>query len=286
MLASIMLPLAEGRQAACARDFAFWLAKKYHAHIHALEVVDIKNFEIPVLGTADGFMPSVVSPPIAESRMLLEELSGLARERLNQFSRACGEQGISCSAEVRTGIPAEAIAREAVAHDIVILSRAGYAPGAREIEKGIDPLVSGVVRGCIRPVLVAGREFPKEGAIRNMLLAFDGSVHAARALSVVVELGAGANIQCTICTVADTEVAGQETLAAAEAFLARHGVSAQKKVIVGAKAAEQLCGIVSGAGADILVMGAYGHSPIREMLFGSTTERILSHCDAAVILQS
>jgi nucleotide-binding universal stress UspA family protein len=33
-------------------------------------------------------------------------------------------------------------------------------------------------------------------------------------------------------------------------------------------------------------MGAYGHSPIREVLFGSTTERILSHCSANVILQS
>ena len=38
--------------------------------------------------------------------------------------------------------------------------------------------------------------------------------------------------------------------------------------------------------ADILIMGAYGHSPIREVLFGSTTERILSSCTANVILQS
>jgi nucleotide-binding universal stress UspA family protein len=286
MLASILLPLAERGQAACARDYAFWLAKKFRAHIHAFEVIDIKNFEIPVLGTADGFMPSVVSPPIAESRMLLEELSGLAKERLDQFSRACGEKGISCTAEVRTGIPGEVIAREAVAHDLVILSRAGYARSARENGKGIDPLVSSVIRGSIRPVLVAGREFPKAGAVRNIMLAFDGSVHAARALSVVLELGAGPDIQCTICTVADTEEAGQETLAAAEAFLSHHGVSIQKKVMTGAKPSEQLCGIVSAAGTDILIMGAYGHSPIREMFFGSTTERILSHCDAAVILQS
>jgi nucleotide-binding universal stress UspA family protein len=286
MLASLLLPLAEWDQAGCARDYAFWLAKKYRAHIHALAVIDIKNFEIPVLGTADGFMPSVVSPPIAESQALLDELGRLARERLDQFGRACGEAGVPCSTEVRTGIPGDVIAREAVAHDLVILSRTGHARSARDGEKGVDPLVSTVIRGSIRPVLVAGREFPKSGAVNNIMLAYDGSIHASRALSVVLELAGGPDVECTLCTVAHSEEAGQETLAAAETFLSNHGVTSRKKVVIGARASELLCGVISAAGTDILVMGAYGHSPIREMFFGCTTERILSHCDATVILQS
>ena len=71
MLASILLPLADGPHAARAQDCAFWLAKSSGCHIRALAVIDVKSFEIPVLGTADGFMPSVVSPPVAESQALL-----------------------------------------------------------------------------------------------------------------------------------------------------------------------------------------------------------------------
>ncbi|MBZ5495316.1 MAG: universal stress protein [Acidobacteriia bacterium] len=286
MLASILLPLAEWPQAASARDYAFWLARRGGGHIQGLAVIDVKSFEIPVLGSADGFMPSVVSPPIAESQALLDELTRLAKERLDLFARVCEEKGISCSTDVRAGIPGEVIAREAVAHDLVVMSHAGYTRASKGDESAVDPLVSSVIRGSIRPVLVAGKESPAGGAVKSMMVAYDGSVHAARALSVVVELGSGPGIECLLTTVAPTEEAGQETLGPAEAFLYHHGVTPQKKVVIGTRASELLCDIVRAARSDILIMGAYGHSPIREMFFGCTTERILSHCEATVILQS
>lgn len=286
MLASILLPLPEWSSATQAHDYAFWLAKKSGGHVHALAVINVKSFEIPVLGTADGFMPSVVSPPVAESQALLDELTRLARERTDQFVRTCEEKKIHCSAEIRTGIPGDVIAREAVAHDIVVMSRLGYTRAAKGAEKGIDPLVSSVIRGSIRPVLVAGREFPKSGAIRSLMVAFDGSIHAARALSVAVELGAGPGVGCWLATIAPAQEAGEETLAPAEAFLYHHGVVPKKKVVIGSKPSDLICDIVGAAGVDILIMGAYGRSPIREVFFGSTTERVLSHCEATVILQS
>jgi len=286
MLASILLPLAEWPQLAHAQDYAFWLAKRYGGHVQGLAVIDVKSFEIPVLGTADGFMPSVVSPPVAESHALLEELTRIARERAARFARAGAEGGLSCSTEIRTGIPSDVIAQEAVAHDLVVMARSGYGRVPRSNDTQVDPLVSGVIRSSIRPVLVAGKAFPASGAIKSLIVAFDGSVHAARALSVAVELGAGFGVECLLATIAPAEEAGQETLAPAEAFLRHHGMMPKKKVVVGSKPSELLCDITRAAGSDILIMGAYGHSPIREVLFGSTTERVLNHCEATVILQS
>jgi nucleotide-binding universal stress UspA family protein len=178
------------------------------------------------------------------------------------------------------------IVREALAHDIVVMSRTGYTRVTKNDARSVDPLVSSVIRGSIRPVLVAGKEFPASGAVKSLMLAFDGSIHAARALNVAAELSAGYGIECTLANISPSEELGLEILAPAEAFLYHHGVKPKKKVVIGSKPSEQLCDVVRGAGSDILVMGAYGHSPIREMLFGSTTERVLSHCDATVILQS
>jgi nucleotide-binding universal stress UspA family protein len=79
---------------------------------------------------------------------------------------------------------------------------------------------------------------------------------------------------------------GQEILSPAEGFLSHHGIISKKQVVISSKPSDVICGLAASGGADILVMGAYGHSPIREVLFGSTTERILSHCAANVILQS
>jgi nucleotide-binding universal stress UspA family protein len=216
----------------------------------------------------------------------MNELTKLARERLDRFAGACSEKGLSCSTEVKTGIPGDVIAREAIAHDVVVMSRTGYSRITKSEDRMIDPLLSSVIRGSIRPILVAGRKFASGGAVRSLMVAFDGSIHAARALTVAVELGAAFGIECTLTTVAPSEESGLEIMEPADSFLCHHGLKPKKKVVIGSRPSELLCEIVGAAGSDILIMGAYGHSPIREMLFGSTTERILSHCEATVILQS
>jgi nucleotide-binding universal stress UspA family protein len=278
MVKSILLPLLEGSTSGSAREYAFWLAQKQAGQIHGLGLIDVKSFEIPVLGTPDGFMPAVVTPPLQESQRLLNEMSAQARERLEQLGKECASEGIPCSTDLRIGIPGEIVTREAVAHDIVVLARANYG-----VPERLDALVPGVIRGSIRPVLVAGGSFRN---IRHILIAYDGSIHAARALLIAAELGALAEIRSTLVNVSGSEEAGQETLAPAEAYLSHHGVTPRKKVLAGTRASDLICEIVTSSEADLLVMGAYGHSPIREMIFGSTTERVLSHCGSSVVLQS
>ncbi len=285
MIRSILVPLGEGLPAIGALEFAFWLAGKYHCHLHALAVIDVKAFEIPIMGTPDGFMPSVVTPPLDESQSLLEEFRAAARENLEKFAAECATRGLTCSCESRTGIPGEIVVREAVAHDLVVMARKGYSRTARPNIK-VEPVVQHVIRGSIRPVLVAAAGFPESGDIQRILVAFDGSVHAARSLTIAAELGARASVQCMLLTVAGSEEAGQEILAPAEAYLYHHGVSPVRKVVRGTKPSELICELAEASRADLLVMGAYGHSPIREMIFGSTSEQVLSQCGSTVILQS
>jgi nucleotide-binding universal stress UspA family protein len=285
MIRSILIALAEAPYDASARNYAFWLARKEGSHVHALAVIDIAAFEVPVMGTPDGFMPSVVTPPLKESRSLMNDLMAVAKERLDQFAGQCASRGIPSSTVTKTGIPGEVISRVAVAHDIVVLSRTGYNRVA-SAQETVDAIVAPVIRGSVRPVLVAGSEFREGSDIRNILVAYDGSAHAARALLVAAELAARPGVDCTLVTVAHTEDLGREVLAPAEAFLFHHGVTPQKQVIVSSKPSDVICGLVTSGKVDIVIMGAYGHSPIREVLFGSTTERVLAHCAANVILQS
>lgn len=285
MIRSILLAVAESPYDASAENFAFWLARKQGSQIHALAVIDLAAFEVPVLGAPDGFMPSVVAPPLRENQSLMTDLTANAKERLNQFSNRCTFRGIPCSTEIRSGIPGDVIGQTAVAHDIVLVSRTGYSRAAN-VQESFDALISPVVRASVRPVLVAGSEFREDGDIRNILVAFDGSNHAARALLVAAELAARPGVSCTVVHVAQSEDSGREVLVPAEEFLFHHGVSPKTQVLTGSKPADVICGLVNSGGMDAVIMGAYGHSPIREVLFGSTTERVLAHCNASVILQS
>jgi nucleotide-binding universal stress UspA family protein len=285
MIRSILLALAEPPHDAGARNFAFWLAKKEGSHIHSLAVIDITAFEVPVLGTPDGFMPSVVTPPLGESRSLMLDLAAIAKERLSQFSNQCASRGIPCSTEIKSGIPGEVIGQTAIAHDIVLVSRTGYSRIVNA-QASVDALIAPVVRASVRPVLVAGSVFREESEIRNILVAFDGSSHSARALLVAAELAARPGVSCTVVNINQSEDSGREALEPAKAFLFHHGVSPKIQVVSSSKPAEVICSLVASGGADVVIMGAYGHSPIREVLFGSTTERVLAHCTANIILQS
>jgi nucleotide-binding universal stress UspA family protein len=61
--------------------------------------------------------------------------------------------------------------------------------------------------------------------------------------------------------------------------LARHGIDTTTNSIHGAPAAigELLLDVADETGADLLVMGAYGHSRFREVVLGGVTAHILAH---------
>ena len=60
MIRSILLALAETPGDVSAKNYAFWLARKEGSHVHAVAMIDITAFEVPMIGTPDGFMPSVL----------------------------------------------------------------------------------------------------------------------------------------------------------------------------------------------------------------------------------
>jgi nucleotide-binding universal stress UspA family protein len=285
MIRSILIALADSPDNLSARNYAFWLAKKKESRIHAVALIDIANFEIPVLGTPDGFMPSVVPPPIKENGSLLNELTEAAKKRLQHFADQCVSRNIPVSVEIKTGIPGEIIGRMAVAHDIVIVSRSGYTPIA-STQETMDSLIAPAIRNSVRPVLVAAAEFREEGDIQSVIVAYDGSAHSARALLAAAEIAARPGVDCILVTVAQSQEIGREIIAPAVDFLVHHGVSPRTHIVTGSKPFDVICGMVATGKADLVIMGAYGHRPIREVLFGSTTEKVLAHCAANVILQS
>jgi nucleotide-binding universal stress UspA family protein len=70
------------------------------------------------------------------------------------------------------------------------------------------------------------------------------------------------------------------------ACLERHGVTAQARNLPGADidAGDVLLNAIADQGADLLVMGAYGHSRLRELVLGGATRHVLRHMTAPVLM--
>lgn len=79
---------------------------------------------------------------------------------------------------------------------------------------------------------------------------------------------------------------GEEPGADVAAFLSRHGVKVTVEALAsgGRDPAIVLQRHASDIGAELIVMGAYGHSRLRERLFGGTTQTMLSHVGTPVLM--
>jgi nucleotide-binding universal stress UspA family protein len=107
-----------------------------------------------------------------------------------------------------------------------------------------------------------------------VLVAWNGSREAARAAHDALPfLTRGAGL-VVLCAVGERAAAGLDDAAA---MLARHGVPVRAERVGGpdANAGEILLARAAAHGADLLVMGAYGHGRLRELVFGGANRDAL-----------
>jgi nucleotide-binding universal stress UspA family protein len=203
------------------------------------------------------------------------------RERARQhFLGAVETAGLAATIANGAGDPVEDILAAAAAHDVVVLGRdcafGGLPP------EGVAEVVQRVLRDNPRPVLVT-----PEGAegITRIMIAYDGSLAAARVLQMFVLLGLPTMAPLHVASVSRYAGDAEATAAHAIAYLALHGHSATAHPVVSDDhPADALLAAQAELGADLLVMGAYGQRGWRELLLGSATTRLLEGSRVSMLI--
>jgi nucleotide-binding universal stress UspA family protein len=141
-----------------------------------------------------------------------------------------------------------------------------------------------LVLGTGRPVLVV----PTEGSIgplgRRVLAAWNGSREAARALFDCLPL---LQPEAELRILVVDNARGNATLTAVARALARHGLDPLPLTVSkseGRSSAEEILAYAAETRADLLTLGCYGHSRLRETVFGGATKRILREMKLPVLM--
>lgn len=135
------------------------------------------------------------------------------------------------------------------------------------------------MRASEKPVLVASRNFAEP---RRVVLAFDASPAANRALERLANSMLFAGLPVTIVM---AEAQGSEKRAQLNRAVGQLGPGRQVDAVIEPGRAEQVIPrVVSADEGVLLLMGAYGHSPIRRMIVGSTTSEMVRTVRAPVLL--
>jgi nucleotide-binding universal stress UspA family protein len=200
-----------------------------------------------------------------------------------QIGSPPGPGGVSASwREIAAADEYEAVTRSARFHDAAILA------GGKERSGRLPPeFLGSIVISAGRPVVLAP-EKPHQGDIKTIAVAWKNAAEAARALTAAMPLLSRAQ-RIDVLSASESDSAVAECLDCSDSVVRQlrwHGLNAQPHLIVpaGRTAPEAVLESAHGFGADLLVMGGYGHSRLREFVFGGFTHRILKGAGLPVFL--
>lgn len=269
-LKDMLVLVGDGTEA--AGRYARWLSGACGAHLTAAAAVVEPHFPVNLESTV----------PKALVRQLWEEADRSADGVLRGFSETARLEGVTAETlkfEAAPGRGADALSRLARCFDATILQQSDPAG------VGTGDILEATLFGSGRPVIIIPyiHKIPK---LKCVLIAWDGGATAARAVADSLPLLALAS-EVHIVTSADRSAEDKLVSGAALArHLGRHGITAVPKSLPGSarEVTPMLLSDAADVGADLIVMGGYGHSRMRELVLGGTTREILHSMTVPVLM--
>lgn len=262
-------------------DYAAWISQYVGAPLKLLH--NIEHNQAPALNLSGNL-------GLGEREELLEELIQLEARR----SKILREQGKLMLESAR-----EQLVADGLQNPETLQQHGSLADSLIEMEDEIRVLVLGirgeahehqataigaqleqVIRAMHRPVLVVNRDFQMP---QRLMIAYDDSEAARKGLDMVAQSPLFRHLECHLVHVGNNSSKDQEILNKGMAVLEAAGLKVQGENLIG-DTEEALLNYQKTHQVDLIVMGAFGHSRLRELLFGSMTLSMLSHARIPLLL--
>ncbi|MEX1670446.1 universal stress protein [Zhongshania guokunii] len=261
-------------------DYAAWLAGKTGAPVKLLHNLEHRP-QAPIadlsgsigLGSQEELLEELIKVEQHRSRLLMEK----GKLMLDAASQRVESKGVS---DIETWQRNGSLQETLIEHEQDIRVLVMGVRGEEHREGQLGAHLETVIRSLHKPVLVVNKAF---AAPQQIMLAYDGQEASRKALDMVVSSPALSDIHCHLVYVGD-EQSAESILAEASATLTRGGVAHQLVHLPKGRSDEQLCQYQTEQNIDLTVMGAYSHHPLRDMLLGSLTAKMLQKTQQPLLL--
>ncbi len=271
-----ILVLADGSvQDASRLDLAADLAQRHEAHLTAaalLEPGPARLSEITIT-------PMIGGPVLAELMVRYRHEAAQAAKKLEQLaSEAARRSGVPFTWQVIDGNGPAGLASIARTADLAVLGQPNPDPVGPQA--GWD-VVEEVLISSGRPVLILPYAGRFTARFAHVLIGWNGSREGARAVAGAMPLLCGAERVTILGVVAASEVEPDYLPAGVDLaqHLGRHGIQAEvaRSVAGSLASADAILDFAADCSADLLVVGAYGQSRLREAVVGGVSRSLLRH---------
>jgi nucleotide-binding universal stress UspA family protein len=270
--AVVSLSVGEGRDVAA--DYAMSVAEAFGAHLAGIAFA----YEPVIAGTVMGGVPaSVIEASRAESERA-------ARDAIARFEEAARRSGISVESRMLDATlvgAADLFGRTARRFDLSVIKQAEPNRLAGE-----DLIIEAALFQSGRPAIVVPYIQKTGLSLERVLVCWDGSRTAARAIGDAMPFLTRAKSADLVIVATDRAQRDEITGAEMGQHLARHDIRVDVKRIVAAdtNVANTILSYAADVSADLIVMGGYGHSRLREFILGGATRGILQSMTVPVMM--
>ncbi len=260
-------------QAAAVCDCAAWASRQLGAPLTLLHVLDRQQY--PVSGDLSGIIG------LGSREFLLQELATLDEKRAKlaleegrMMLDAARQRAISAGVaqpecRQRHGDLVETLRDLQDETRLLVVGRQGEDSG--DAIQHIGSQLESVIRTMHRPILVTVGEFSPP---RSLMLAFDGSATTLKGIEMLASSPLFQGMPIHLVMVGNESDEARTQLDAARDALAAGGFEVHSAIRAG-EVEPTLHAYQAEHGIDLLVMGAYGHSRIRQFFVGSTTTNMI-----------
>ncbi len=276
MIKRILVGIDTSEHSRVGQAYAFALARRFHATLIGLHVVDIVSIEGSLPHDISGMLG--LEPYLDFSSKMREVLTLRGRVVLDEFRAAAERERIPFETLLDVGVVANQLCDRARSADLVVIGHRGA--HARFSTGLLGSTAESVARKCPRPLLVTPQV---QRDIRRMALAYDGSDRASKAMHAAAEMATEFSAPLDVITVAREHARGEKVLAEARQYLEPYQIPTSFQLLEG-PAHEAIIKYLTAQESDLLFIGAYGHSRIIEMVLGSNTEYVLRNAACPVFL--
>ena len=278
MIKRILVPLDTSPYTETALDVSCAIARQHDAQLTGLVILDIPGIE------------KSVGPAPMGAYHYAEELEEFKKQKaterieelLAKFAEKCQHEGISHTQAQLQGSPSERILGESIYYDAVVVGLRTFFDFESSDGPGIP--LDELLDHTVTPIYGVPRSFalPAQGEKLTVLIAFDGSLPAAKALQRFAYLELAEFAEVLLLTSAPHEDEAQYYLGQAQTYLNAHGISDVRqewtqKGIIQAVEEEYL------DWASFFVIGAHSKKGLLDFFLGSLT-RYLIQADSKPVL--
>ena len=276
MIKKILIGIDTSEHSRNAQAYGFYLAHKLGATLIGLHVVDIVSIEGSFFHDISGSLG--LEPYLDFSSKMREVLTTRGKTLLDEFSQSAAREQVTVEPVLDMGIVANQICERAKGADLVMIGHRGI--NERFSTGLLGGTAESVARKSPRPVFISPMKFQE---IHHPVLAYDGSERASKAMAAAADFSIQLEVPLTIITVARDPKLGERVLEQARDYFKSYSTKTEFVLLTG-HAHEEIISYIKRERADLLFIGAYGHSRIIEMVLGSNTEYVLRNSPCPVFL--